>query len=180
MKPKIIEWLQEAFRRADAAQESADARLPLTGGTVRGTITSITDRGFYHEGDTGLGFSAKNTKNSRKVTLGVGTSGSKGIYDDDTGSWMFHKDSGGNYKIGEDYAVRSVNGASADADGNVNVPVITGVLPYTLPSGGNWAVVRIGWGSDWGRIRIETYAGGTQIQNFDSGSTHQFLAVRMS
>jgi hypothetical protein len=90
-----------------ALAQAFTAYLPLSGGTMTGVITSTLDRGFYHEGTTGLGFSAKNVANGKMVTFGVGTSGSKGIYDDDDGSWMFQKDASGNYKIG-DMSIKAV------------------------------------------------------------------------
>jgi len=53
-------------------------------------------------------------------------------------------------------------------------------LPHTLPAGGTWMTIRMGWGSDWGTIAFGTAAGGTTMERLSIGSRHEMIAWRVA
>ena len=67
---------------------SSQEYLPLTGGTVTGSITSTRNGfGFYSRAASGaVGFSATNTTSGQGVSIQVGTGGTnRGLYDNANG-----------------------------------------------------------------------------------------------
>lgn len=74
---------------------SSQEYLPLTGGTVTGSITSTREGlGFYSRAASGaVGFSATNTTSGQGVSVLVGTSGTnRGLYDNTSDKWMAYCD----------------------------------------------------------------------------------------
>lgn len=75
---------------------SSQEYLPLTGGTVTGSITSTRNGiGFYSSAASGaVGFSATNTTSGQGVSVQVGTGGTnRGLYDNTGSKWMAYCDS---------------------------------------------------------------------------------------
>lgn len=74
---------------------SSQEYLPLTGGTVTGSITSTRNGfGFYSRAASSVaGFSASNTTTGKSVTMQVnGTGANRGIYDYSGSKWMMYCD----------------------------------------------------------------------------------------
>lgn len=82
-------------KTADAACANLGA-LPLTGGTVTGSITSTRNGiGFYSRGTSeAAGFSTSNATTGRGVSMQINAAGTnRGIYDNSGGKWMMYCDS---------------------------------------------------------------------------------------
>lgn len=75
---------------------SSQEYLPLTGGTVTGSITSTREGiGFYSRAASSVaGFSASNTTTGRSVSMQINAVGTnRGIYDNSGSKWMMYCDS---------------------------------------------------------------------------------------
>ena len=74
---------------------SSQKYLPLTGGTVTGSITSTRNGiGFYSRGTSeAAGFSTSNATTGRGVSMQINAAGTnRGIYDNSGGKWMMYCD----------------------------------------------------------------------------------------
>lgn len=81
---------------------SSQKYLPLTGGTVTGSITSTRNGlGFYSRGTSeAAGFSTSNATTGRGVSMQINAAGTnRGIYDNSGSKWMMYCDANDNLRF---------------------------------------------------------------------------------
>lgn len=166
--------------------------LPLTGGTMTGTIRFNQGRilGLF-DNTSGKGLML----NGSQSDAGYEYAASILLYEQDSAlypgyficrardrnhySELYGSPSGQLTWKGSNIA-RSVNGNTADNAGNVHLPVFIANQSNQiyLPEGGTWNVLYMNWGTDWGVPYVTTLAGGAAVPMGHSRTV--VFAIRMS
>ena len=186
-----------------ALQENAkDACLPLVGGMLTGKVTSSSDRVLDSTNANGMFIVADASVSSTKTgcisvfPVEHSQSNRNGGFQCVASDGTNNKTLTGHYTNGLKWAdknvVTSVNGTSADANGNVTVTVSSVATATkatttpnvvlvkgnstTLPSGGTWKYVINSCAS--GSVKSGSVSGGTKITATYSDDTTTIIAIR--
>lgn len=150
-------------------KNSISGYLPLTGGTMTGTITQNqgSAKPVLRNSTGGEVWLFPSTDSTYLGGFILRSKESNGTTHDLLGRYN------GQLTWNGKNIVRSINGINADTNGNININInslssstvfiANQSAQIYLPAGGTWRVLYMNWGSDWGIPSVVNLAGGSAV-----------------